>query len=60
MYLTKNRIRDHQFYFNEFNNLDKIIKSYYEFPSLKNIDFDLKKYETELKFYNNIAYVELI
>lgn len=60
LYLTKNRIRDHQFYFNEFNNLDKIIKSYYEFPSLKNIDFDLKKYETELKFYNNIAYVELI
>ena len=71
LYLLHNRIRDHHSHNDEFNNLNKIIESYYEFPPISNQEPDsnrsifveksekLKKYQSELKFYNFLTYIKL-
>ena len=71
LYLLHNRIRDHYSHNDEFKNLDKIIKTYYEFPPINNQELDsnqsifvkneekLKKYHSELKYYNYLTYINL-
>ena len=71
LYLLHNRIRDHHSHNDEFNNLNKIIETYYEFPPISNqqLDFNrsifveksekLKNYQSELKFYNFLTYIKL-
>ena len=71
LYLLHNRIRDHHSHNDEFNNLDKIIKTYYEFPPISNQELDsnkftfikkdeqLEKYQSELKYYNYLTYINL-
>jgi len=71
LYLLRNRIRDYDLHNNEFNNINKIIETYYEFPPI-NIDKPnsekpiivkenemFKKYYAELKYYNHITYIKL-
>jgi|TARA_B100000767_G_scaffold25764_1_gene22621 hypothetical protein len=71
LYLLRNRIRDHYLCDNEFNNINKIIETYYEFPPI-NVDklnsekpiivkdsIKLKKYHSELIHYNHITYIKL-
>ena len=71
LYLLRNRIRDHSLHNSEFNNINKIIKTYYEFPPInlhlsnsektilleKNIK--LEKFQSELKYYNHLSYIKL-
>ena len=71
LYLLHNRIRDHHLHKNEFNNLDKIIETYYEFPPISNQELDseksifinkskkLKQYQSELKHYNYLTHIQL-
>ena len=66
-----NRIRDFFFYKNYLNNFKKNISYYFEFPPLiklniktkkpllKKINFNLKNFITELKFYNYITLIKL-
>ena len=66
-----NRIRDYHLHNNEFNNLDKIIETYYEFPPISNQELDseksifinksekLKQFESELKHYNYLTHIKL-
>lgn len=69
--LISNRIRDYDLYNNEFNNIDKIIDSYFEFPPIlpqkfhtekplmENLSNSLKKYSTELNDYNHLTFIKL-
>tara|TARA_B100000795_G_scaffold260027_1_gene235503 strand:+ start:399 stop:1229 length:831 start_codon:yes stop_codon:yes gene_type:complete len=71
LYLLHNRIRDYNLHDNEFSNINKIIESYYEFPPINENkpnsekpiivkdDEILKKYYSELKYYNHITYIKL-
>tara|TARA_B100000795_G_C22708634_1_gene402599 strand:+ start:116 stop:946 length:831 start_codon:yes stop_codon:yes gene_type:complete len=71
LYLLRNRIRDCNLHNNEFNNINKIIETYYEFPPINidkpnsekpiiiNENEKLKKYHSELKYYNHITYIKL-
>lgn len=71
LYLLHNRLRDHNLYNNEFNNMKKIFEIYYEFPPInthkpnseKPVLLEksdkLKKYESELDYYNHLTYVKL-
>ncbi len=66
-----NRIRDHSLNKNEFKNIDKIIKTYYEFPPiipqnsntevplLDQANEQLKDYLNELSVYNHLTFIEL-
>jgi len=71
LYLLHNRIRDYHSHNDEFNNLNKIIETYYEFPPINNQESDsnqskfiikdkkLEKYQSELKYYNYLTYINL-
>tara|TARA_B100000780_G_scaffold141355_1_gene98967 strand:- start:230 stop:1060 length:831 start_codon:yes stop_codon:yes gene_type:complete len=71
LYLLHNRIRDHHSHNGEFNNLDKIIETYYEFPPISNQILEseqsifikdskkLDRYHLELKYYNYLTYIKL-
>lgn len=59
LYLLNNRIRDHHLYNDEFNNINKIIETYYEFPSINSQKLNLEKYQSELKSYNHLTYIKL-
>jgi hypothetical protein len=54
------RIRDCQPNINDFKNIEKSLKSYYEFPNLNNItNLKLKLSKIELESYNRLTYIEL-
>ena len=71
LYLLHNRIRDYYLHNNEFNNLNKIIETYYEFPPISNEETNsektifiknndkLDKFQSELIRYNYLTYVKL-
>jgi hypothetical protein len=66
-----NRIRDYELSDNEFDNINKIINTYYEFPPIiaqefatekplfDDIDKPLEKYLSELNVYNHLTYIKL-
>jgi hypothetical protein len=54
------RIRDCPPNVNDFKNIEKNLKSYYEFPNLSNItNLKLKLSKIELESYNRLTYIEL-
>ena len=56
----KSRLRDYPPNENDFKNIEKNIKTYFEFPNLKSIlnaNLDLSK--EELNSYNHLTYIEL-
>lgn len=54
------RIRDYSPNINDFKNIEKNLKSYYEFPNLNNIaKLKLNLSKIELESYNHITYIEL-
>jgi hypothetical protein len=54
------RIRDYQPNVNDFKNIEKNLKSYYQFPNLNNItNLKLKLSKIELESYNHLTYIEL-
>jgi len=54
------RIRDYSPNINDFKNIEKNLKSYYEFPNLNNIaKLKLNLSKVELESYNHITYIEL-
>ena len=54
------RIRDCQPNINDFKNIEKSLKSYYEFPNLNNItNLNLKLSKIELESYNHLTFIEL-
>jgi hypothetical protein len=54
------RIRDCQPNINDFKNIEKSLKSYYEFPNLNNItNLNLKLSKIELDSYNHLTFIEL-
>jgi len=54
------RIRDCPPNVNDFKNIEKSLKSYYEFPNLNNItNLNLKLSKIELESYNRLTYIEL-
>ena len=58
--IIKSRLRDYPPNENDFKNIEKNIKTYFEFPNLSNIlikNFDLSK--DELNSYNHLTYIEL-
>ena len=58
--MIKSRLRDYPPNENDFKNIEKNIKTYFEFPNLSNIlskNLDLSK--EELNSYNHLAYIEL-
>ena len=58
--MIKSRLRDYSPNENDFKNIEKNIKTYFEFPNLSNIlskNLDLSK--EELNSYNHLAYIEL-
>ena len=69
--LISNRIRDYGLNEDEFDNINKIIYSYYEFPPIIPTNattdkplFEIKnkkieKYLTELNVYNYLTYIKL-
>ena len=57
---VKFRLRDYPPNINDFKNIEKSIKTYFEFPNLSNIlskNLDLSK--EELNSYNHLTYIEL-
>ena len=56
----KSRLRDHPPSENDFKNIEKNIKTYYEFPNLTNIlNNNLKLSKEELNSYNHLTYIKL-
>ena len=58
--MIKSRLRDYPPNENDFKNIEKNIKTYFEFPNLSNIlnkNLDLSK--DELNSYNHLTYIEL-
>ena len=56
----KFRLRDHPPNENDFKNIEKNIKTYFEFPNLLNIlDKNLDLSKEELNSYNHLTYIEL-
>ena len=56
----KSRLRDHDPNENDFKNVQKNIKTYFEFPNLNRIlDKNLELSKEELDSYNHLTYVEL-
>ena len=56
----KSRLRDHDPNENDFKNIQKNIKTYFEFPNLSHIlDENLELSKEELDSYNHLTYVEL-
>ena len=54
------RIRDYLPNVNDFKNIEKSLKSYYEFPNLNDItNLNLKLSKKELETYNHLTYIEL-
>ena len=54
------RIRDYSPNINDFKNIEKNLKSYYEFPNLNNLaKLKLNLSKIELESYNHITYIEL-
>ena len=56
----KFRLRDYPPNENDFKNIEKNIKTYFEFPNLTNIiDQNLELSKEELESYNHLTYIEL-
>jgi len=56
----KFRLRDYPSNENDFKNIEKNIKTYFEFPNLTNlIDHNLQLSKEELNSYNHLTYLEL-
>ncbi len=56
----KFRLRDYPANENDFKNIEKNIKTYYEFPNLSNIAINnLELSKEELNSYNHLTYIEL-
>tara|TARA_B100000035_G_scaffold101944_1_gene86422 strand:+ start:276 stop:1061 length:786 start_codon:yes stop_codon:yes gene_type:complete len=56
----KSRLRDYPPNQNDFQNIEKNIKTYFEFPNVSNIiDQNLKLSKEELDSYNHLTYIEL-
>ena len=56
----KFRLRDYPPNENDFKNIEKNIKTYFEFPNLSNmLDNKLELSKDELNSYNHLTYIEL-